>query len=921
MKNQKAAFSAANQPQSDYSTFSNKSKDNQYNFENRINKIPSTMKALNQWLLWQLRDNKKVPLNLSYNPTNPTKGFTFNEVMNAYNPNNCDGLGFVVGSGVVAVDIDHCIENGKISKFAQKLIDELKTYTEISISGTGIHLFYMDISAKEIGRKNKQLEIYTHKHYIAMTGNSIGNSDLALLTGKTNELLEQYFPNRNQTKEEHTQTSYNLSDEEVLHRALLMNNKTFNTLFYDGNIEGYASQSEADSALLVKLALLTGCMEEQMRELFNQSALGKRDKWADRPDYQDLQINNAVNYVKSTGKMKAVHNLTNLTYLTPQVFTSAAICKLTPELQEFYEEFMEFCRKNTKKLGMSMPEIKRLISASEKEQFTINVSKQLDKLPALKLPQPYDKIEYIIPEGYKVTSHGIYAINKSEYKCICKSAIFITQEITARNSKRGKCQLYAFTLGKGWKCLDFIEDKLLCNARFMSSELPDKLPTITSHNCQALVSYFDEFRSLNYNTIQQLESTEKLGWNGKEFITPYNPGKYVLDNANNFIQTLTLTGKFEIWKSIVQPAFEYSFITRFILSAGFASVLLEPLSSRSFCTYVWGNTASGKSTIFQLVESIWGSPDGVISFGGTLNGFEGNAAERNGFPTVIDEKQQKRESTNPSTFIMRITNGRSDSRAHKDGTSVAIKSWYTILFANGEEPLVEDNVTNGINTRTISLALDDVLLPENLMYSIWETVINNHYGHAGKLFVDYLKSVNWNDLIQRKKELISTLQQKFPQHYKEQINHIAVVAIAEQLVSECIFDQPSKSEQMAEEIITMLDTKAELDNSEKFWEHLVSWIAANQSHFVNSPAATVTLTPCYGEYKKDCLVISKSALSDEFKSWSNLNANKIIKDLHKGGYIISYTETNGKLRLLWNVTVNRINNIKCIKIPLNKLMN
>lgn len=49
-------------------------------------------------------------------------------------------IGIGVFDNIVVIDIDKCVTNGKLNKFARKIVNKLKSYTEISISGTGIHI-------------------------------------------------------------------------------------------------------------------------------------------------------------------------------------------------------------------------------------------------------------------------------------------------------------------------------------------------------------------------------------------------------------------------------------------------------------------------------------------------------------------------------------------------------------------------------------------------------------------------------------------------------------------------------------------------------------------------------------------------------------------------------------------------------------
>jgi primase-polymerase (primpol)-like protein len=96
-----------------------------------------------------------------------------------------DGLGFVLnGDGIVCIDLDHCVEDGKPNAEAQALLDSLpESYTEISPSGHGLHLWgfaKMD-SGKRFTRNGLNVEIYPAGRFITMTGRALTRAPLAQL--------------------------------------------------------------------------------------------------------------------------------------------------------------------------------------------------------------------------------------------------------------------------------------------------------------------------------------------------------------------------------------------------------------------------------------------------------------------------------------------------------------------------------------------------------------------------------------------------------------------------------------------------------------------------------------------------------------------------------------------------------------------
>ena len=89
-----------------------------------------------------------------------------------------------------------------------------------------------------------------------------------------------------------------LPDEEVIRLAgKARNSAKFETL-YRGDTSGYASNSEADQALVSLLAFYTQD-EEQLDRLYRQSALC-RDKWTERANYRSRTIRRALSNLTET---------------------------------------------------------------------------------------------------------------------------------------------------------------------------------------------------------------------------------------------------------------------------------------------------------------------------------------------------------------------------------------------------------------------------------------------------------------------------------------------------------------------------------------------------------------------------------------------------------------------------------------------
>jgi len=87
------------------------------------------------------------------------------------------GIGYeFYGQGIYGVDLDNVLVNGDITPQAKEIVEGLASYTEISPSGNGLHIFVTADSAN-ITRHRRQggfVEIYSNARYFTVTGNVYG---------------------------------------------------------------------------------------------------------------------------------------------------------------------------------------------------------------------------------------------------------------------------------------------------------------------------------------------------------------------------------------------------------------------------------------------------------------------------------------------------------------------------------------------------------------------------------------------------------------------------------------------------------------------------------------------------------------------------------------------------------------------------
>jgi primase-polymerase (primpol)-like protein len=116
------------------------------------NEIPIRLREHPQWICWRIqrRSGKetKVPIDPTTgdfaSTTDATTWGTFKTALDRARRANVDGIGFVFTEGdpFVGVDLDDCrdAETGALDQTAIEVITRLHSYTEVSPSGTGLHI-------------------------------------------------------------------------------------------------------------------------------------------------------------------------------------------------------------------------------------------------------------------------------------------------------------------------------------------------------------------------------------------------------------------------------------------------------------------------------------------------------------------------------------------------------------------------------------------------------------------------------------------------------------------------------------------------------------------------------------------------------------------------------------------------------------
>lgn len=276
--------------------------------ENKYLSIPQEIKETRRWVCYnvELRDGKetKVPVNSingQWARSNDENTWSiFKVAILGCLKYNCAGIGFMLGNGYFGIDLDNHENNEDFEELVKEFVNTLKSYSEYSHSGKGIHIICK--GTLPIGARRKGcVEMYDSGRFFTMTGRTINPVKIEERTEEIKPLWEKYLNvvkvtqsipvNFSMGKFVFGENYYAVptasnatvfNDSELLEK---IRSSQFGPEFislYHGNLSNYENDhSKADYAMCKMLAFWTGCNGVQMDRIFRGSGL-MREKWEQR---------------------------------------------------------------------------------------------------------------------------------------------------------------------------------------------------------------------------------------------------------------------------------------------------------------------------------------------------------------------------------------------------------------------------------------------------------------------------------------------------------------------------------------------------------------------------------------------------------------------------------------------------------------
>ena len=280
----------------------------------------------------------------------------------------------------------------------------------------------------------------------------------------------------------------------------------------------------------------------------------------------------------------------------------------------------------------------------------------------------------------------------------------------------------------------------------------------------------------------------RIGWHKGAYVMPDTaygvPADTVVLQSARHMGMFRTGGTLEGWKEIASLCAGNSRLV-FALCAAFAGPLLRVAGIEGGGFSLEGGSSSGKTTALQVAASVWGGPEHVRSWRITDNALEGVAALHNDNVLFLDEVGQVSASVLSDSAYM-LANGQSKGRAGREGNMRRVLTWRLLFLSSGELGLADKLAENGMKSRGgqevrfVGLPVDKDMLTDlhglpdaGAVVDRLKTLCAEHYGHAGREFLQWLCPRREEVGKDIREHLTALVGRICPQEATEQVRRVA----------------------------------------------------------------------------------------------------------------------------------------------------
>lgn len=490
--------------------------------------------------------------------------------------------------------------------------------------------------------------------------------------------------------------------------------------------------------------------------------------------------------------------------------------------------------------------------------------------------------------GWESTDWGIHRINKfGAMEYACTHPIMPVERLVNIDTGEVKLKIAYKRPGRDKKWQSIIIGKdVAADPKLLNKSLSSVGISITQKSAPILMEYLNEIEDINYDSIPESKSIGRLGYISGEGFSPYVEDLVFDGDASfrNLYNVVQPHGSETEWFKIALECRKMSVTARILLAASFASPLLSVVGSLPFFVHLWGvDSGTGKTVALMLAASVWGNPavgSYTQTFNGTQVGQERTAAFLNHLPMCLDELQLTKNSKGQSNFdVYQLAQGVGRARGKKQGGVEMVSTWDCCFLTTGESPLTSGSAGAGAVNRVIDIECTSGTVAIKDGHRVANT-LKNHYGYAGRLFVEKLYA---SDKIRDQvREIYQDIFRELCDGDSTEKQAMAAAAIltADLLATEWIFKDDANL--TVEEIKSFLASKEAVSAGNRAYDWLCDWVASNVNRFYSQDTPPTGET--YGVIENSTAYINRGVF------------NRVVQDAgFSGSAVLSYLKSNEKI--------------------------
>ncbi len=432
--------------------------------------------------------------------------------------------------------------------------------------------------------------------------------------------------------------------------------------------------------------------------------------------------------------------------------------------------------------------------------------------------------------------YGVRTFTMFGEQLACYHPILITQRLMNAETGREKVKL-AFQKGFKWK--EIIVDKATIASSNKIVALADYGVSVTSETSKALVKFLSDLENYNIQNIDTRVSTSKFGWINGEFM-PYGLN-IEFDSESKFkdiFESVRSCGDYKKWMDLmlkIRKSGRYE--PQLYMAGSFASVLLKPLNVLPFILNLWGETGKGKTVALMVATSIWASPgenkyitDPVSS----QVALEVRDDILNNLPMVIDDLSKTKDKYGDAftDIIYMLCGGKGKDRSNVNLGLNKATTWQNVVLTNIERPLATETMRGGAINRILDFEMEEGSIFRNGNQVV--EIISQNYGFAGRMFVDEIKAISFEEVRRMQQEFLELINQKAKEKGQEkeekQTIPLSVMLTADKIATDGIFQDGIYLD--IDRCVDALKNKGDVSENDRAYEFIMSEISININKFV-----------------------------------------------------------------------------------------